>query len=306
MDKETFLRKLDAIPDLPTLPVVALKVNKMLQDENVSIKSLSTTIEKDQAMVSKILRLVNSAFYGFRSQINTISHAITILGFSTVRNAIVSIAVMDVFPGKDPFDGFDMTRFWKHAVAVAVTGRNLAEKSRLVPPDEAFVAGILHDVGKVVLAQYFTEIFAGLWKSIQEEGCSFCEAEKKFSPVGHAHIGGKLAKRWQLPVSLLEAIAYHHVIKKSAVGVNLIHLIHVSDHIVNNAHGGEIDKMSFSKLDPDAAMVLAIQLKHVSEWFPTVSQEIEEAWRFFIENPADTSGDEVLETGSRVQHKAVP
>jgi putative nucleotidyltransferase with HDIG domain len=304
MDKETFLKKLDRIPDLPTLPVVALKVNKMLQDENVSIKSLSTSVEKDQAMVSKILKLVNSAFYGFRSEINTISHAITILGFSTVRNAIVSIAVMDAFAEKDPFDGFDMTRFWKHAVAVAVTGRNLAEKSRLATPDEAFVAGILHDIGKVVLAQYFTEMFAQVWELIREEGCSFCESERRFSPVGHAHIGGKLAKRWQLPVSLLEAIAYHHVIKKSAVGVNLIHLIHVSDHIVNNAHGGEIDQISFSKLDPDAAKALAVQLKHVSDWFPAVSEEIEEACRFFVDDRADTPGREVLETGSRTQQKA--
>ena len=299
MKKETFLKKLDRIPDLPTLPVMALKVNKMLQDEDVSVKSLSATIEKDQVMVSKILKLVNSAFYGFRSQIDTISHAITILGFSTIRNAIVSIGVMDAFAGKEPFDGFDMTRFWKHALAVAVTGRNLAEKSRLALPDETFVAGILHDVGKVVLAQYFKEIFTEIWKSMREEGCSFCESEKRFSPIGHAHIGGKLAKRWQLPVSLVEAIAYHHVIKKSAVSVNLIYLVHISDLIVNNAHDGEMDQASFSTADPDAAKELVVSLKHVSEWFPAVSKEIEEACQFFIENPADTAEHAVLKTGSK-------
>ena len=92
-DKETFPRRLDRIPDLPTLPVVAKKVNKLLQDTDVSINQLSETIEQDQAVVSKILKLVNSAFYGFQSNIDITTHAITILGFHTVRNSIVSISV---------------------------------------------------------------------------------------------------------------------------------------------------------------------------------------------------------------------
>ena len=126
MDKTTFLKKLDRIPDLPTLSIVDLEVNKMLQDVDVSISKLSETIEKDQAMISKILRLVNSAFYGFQSKINSISHAITILGFSTVRNAVVSIAVVDAFSGKEALEDFDISDFWKHSVAVAVTGRHMA------------------------------------------------------------------------------------------------------------------------------------------------------------------------------------
>jgi HD-like signal output (HDOD) protein len=112
METKTFLSKLDRIQEIPTLPVVALKVNKLLQDYDTSIKVLSKTIEKDQAMVTKILRLVNSAFYGFRSRIGNIPHAVTILGFNTVRNAVVSISAVEAFSGKGASRYFDIVDFW--------------------------------------------------------------------------------------------------------------------------------------------------------------------------------------------------
>ncbi|MBN1843866.1 MAG: HDOD domain-containing protein [Deltaproteobacteria bacterium] len=284
MDKEAFLKKLDNIPNLPTLPVIAFKVNKMLQDDDVSIRMLSETIEKDQAMVSKILKLVNSAFYGFRSKINTISHAITILGLSTIRNAIVSIAVVDAFSGKEAFEGFDITDFWKHSVAVAVTGRHMAEKTRLSAPDEAFVAGILHDVGKVVLAQYFQEPFGQLLTCVRDDGLSFYEAEKKLLPADHAQIGGRLVKKWQLPASLVETITYHHAVMKSAINVNPIMVVHASDYVVNNYKTDSQDGLELSGLFPEAAKIMAAELKALPDWFPAVATEIEQACDFFIED----------------------
>jgi len=99
MDAQTFLKRLDSIPDLPTLPNIVMKVNNLLQDPDTSIKELGDTVETDQAMVTKILRLVNSTFYGFRSKIRNISHAIIILGFNNVRNALVSVSIIKTFSG---------------------------------------------------------------------------------------------------------------------------------------------------------------------------------------------------------------
>lgn len=283
MDSRTFLRKLDSISDIPTLPTVVLKVNKMLQDYDTSIKDLSKTIEKDQAIVSKILRLVNSAFYGFRSRINTIHHAVTILGFNTVRNAVVSVSIIDAFSGKASAREFDITAFWKHSVAVAVTSRYLADRTRLVTPDEAFVAGILHDVGKVVLAQYFKELFGQVWVATREQGLSFYEAEKKLLPVNHTQIGGHLAKKWQLPASLFEAISYHHAVRKSATHFNLLMVVHVADIIVNNYKSDSESEPDFSGIYPEAAKTMAVELKSVPDWFPDVVTEIESACAFFLE-----------------------
>ncbi|MDY6988070.1 MAG: HDOD domain-containing protein [Thermodesulfobacteriota bacterium] len=282
MDRAAFFKKIDRIPDLPTLPIVAVKVNEMMQDENVSIKQLSETIAKDQAMVSKLLRLVNSAFYGFRSQINTVPHAITILGFSTVRNAVVSVSVIEALSGQDVFKGFDITDFWRHSVGVAVTGRHLAEKTRLTTPDEAFVAGILHDVGKVLLAQYFKELFGQVWAHVRDEGLSFYEAENSLLPVNHGQVGGHLAKKWQLPASLVEVISYHHAVNSSLVNLNLLMVVHTSNYIVNNYKTDSPEGLDPSGFYPKATEVMAPQLEGLADWYPAVAREIETACDFFV------------------------
>jgi len=140
MDSKTFLKGLDSVADLPTLPNIVLKVNNLLKDHDSSIKELGKTIETDQAMVSKILRLVNSTFYGFRSKIRNIPHAIIILGFNNIRNALVSVSIIKTFSGKKGFEGFDITEFWRHSVAVAVISKYLSEETRLDSPDDCFVA----------------------------------------------------------------------------------------------------------------------------------------------------------------------
>ena len=283
MDAQTFLRKLDRIQEIPTLPAVALKVNRMLQDYDTSIKTLSNTIEKDQAMVSKILRLVNSAFYGFRSRISNIAHAVTILGFNTVRNAVVSASIIDTFSGKDVSEGFHITDFWKHSVAVAVTSRHLAEKTRLATPDDSFVAGLLHDVGKVVLAQFFKDLFGQVCVATREQGLSFYEAEKKLLPVNHAQIGGHLAKKWGLPASLIDAIKYHHAVRKNANNPNLLMVAHVADIIVNNYKVDSESEPDFSATHPEAIEVMGATIETVPDWFPNVASEIESACEFFLE-----------------------
>lgn len=286
MAEQTFLNKLDRIQDIPTLPTVAVTVNRMLQDSGTSIKQLSKTIEKDQAIVSKLLRLVNSAFYGFQARIKNISHAVTVLGFNTVRNAVVSVSIIEAFSGKSATEEFDIRNFWKHSIAVAVTGRNLAEDTRLASPDEAFVAGILHDVGKVVLAQYFKDLFSQVWTSIQNNGLSFYEAEKKLLPANHTQIGGHLAKKWHLPVSLIEAVTYHHAVRKSAMNPELLMLVHVADFIVNHYEVGSHAEPDLSGIHPEAAKRMAVQLEAVSDWFPEVATEIDAACQFFLEKMA--------------------
>jgi putative nucleotidyltransferase with HDIG domain len=286
VDKQTFLNKLDHMRDIPTLPIVAVTVNKMLQDCDTSIRELSKTIEKDQAIVSKLLRLVNSAFYGFQAKINTTSHAVAVLGFNTVRNAVVSVSIIEAFSRKGSTENFDITHFWKHSIAVAVTGRNLAEDTRLASPDEAFVAGILHDMGKVVLVQYFKDLFSQVWTSIQNNGLTFYEAEKKLLPANHAQIGGHLAKKWHLPASLIEAVTYHHVVTKSAINLELLMLVHVADFIVNHCKTDSDSKPDFSGIYPDAAKRMAFQLETVSDWFPGVATEIDAACQFFLDKIA--------------------
>ena len=282
MDAQSFFKKLDGIPDIPTLPNIVIQVNKMLQDYDTSIKKLGTIIEKDQAMVTKILRLVNSTFYGFRSKITNIPHAIIILGFNTIRNAVVSVSIIKTFSGKDICEGFEIEDFWKHSIAVAVTSRYLAEQSRLDSPDDCFVSGLLHDIGKVVLSQYFTDLFALVWKSVTEDNISFYEAERKLLPVTHTQIGGHLTRKWQFPVSLTDSITYHHQIRNTVSNINQLVIIHTADIIVNNVKVGSEITPDFSYLDPEARRIMSHHVETVSEWFPKVAGEIEAACEFFL------------------------
>lgn len=282
MERKAVLEKLDRITDLPTLPAVAMEVNKMLQDHDTSIQQLSQTIEKDQSIASRILKLVNSAFFGVRSKVDDISYAVSLLGFNTVRNAVFSVSVIQAFSGRNTLDGFNITDFWTHSVAVAVISRHLADKTGLQPPDDCFMGGLLHDIGKVVLCQYFSDLFEKVWTAAQNDNLSFYEAEKREAPIDHARIGEYLAKKWQLPVRLVDAIGCHHAVRKSVSNFELLLIVHMADFLVNRIM---VDPQGRRKhaVCPDAVKAMKPQLETVSEWFPAVSEEIKSACAFFLQ-----------------------
>jgi len=288
MDSNAFFRRLDTIPDIPTLPEIALKVNKLLQDEDISIRKLSRIIEKDQAIVTKILRLVNSSFYQFKSRIESIPRAMVVLGLNTIRNAVLSVSVIDIFPREKSANGLDIREFWKHSIAVAVVSKYLGSKTLLESPDECFIAGLLHDIGKVVLARYFVDVFDQVWTLVQAEGITFFEAEKNVAPVNHAQIGGYLAQRWQLPTGLTDAIKYHHGVSRFASNLNLSMIAHVANIVVNTCRPESDFKLTYSGMYPDAVDAMAPQLETVSAWFPQLIPEIDSSYRFLVEDTGGT------------------
>ncbi|MDY6844777.1 MAG: HDOD domain-containing protein [Thermodesulfobacteriota bacterium] len=298
MDVKTFYKRLDHIQDIPTLSIIAIKVNKMLEDYDTSTTKLCSIIEKDQAIASKILTLVNSSFYGFRSKISSISHAVIVMGFNTVRNAILSVAVIQALSGEEAFEGFDMRDFWRHSISVAVTSRHLAEMTRLEPADNCFVAGLIHDIGKVILSQYFKELFGQVWTSVCEEGLSFYESEKRLLPVDHAQIGAYLAKKWQFPKILVDAIDYHHTPKHDVSNPHLLFITHAADTIVNAYKTDLCNIPVFSyadealltktdegiiKTDEGITKIMKPQLESMAEWFPTLAADIQSACEFFLQ-----------------------
>ena len=282
MNSITVMKKLKSIEDLPTLPAIAIEVNKMLQDYDTSIKNLTKTIEKDQAMVPRILKLVNSAFFGFKSKISSVEHAIILLGFNTVRNAVVSIAIIDALSLKGELEDFDITTFWTHSIAVAVTSKYLAEKTRLQSPENSFTGGLLHDTGKVVLACHFQDFFKKVLLSMKDNNLSFYEAEVKEIPITHTQIGKYLANKWRLPDSLVDVIQYHHTVNHGANDFDLLMIVHVADNIVNSLLADSKNSIDYSSIYPDAKKVMESQLETSSEWFPELMPEIESARQFFL------------------------
>ncbi|MDY6852527.1 MAG: HDOD domain-containing protein [Thermodesulfobacteriota bacterium] len=283
MEARTVLQRLEKIDDLPTLPTIAMEVNQMLNDYDISIHVLSKTIERDQSITFKILKLVNSAFFGLPSKVSTISHAVILLGFNSVRNAVVSVSVIDTFSQKKALRGFDVTDFWSHSVAVAVTSRYLAESSKTSHPDDCFIGGLLHDMGKLIMAQYFQDLFVKVWNSMQENKISFFDAEKKELPINHAQLGSELARKWNLPQGLIDAIRYHHTISENAADLDLLLAVHAADIVVNHwkLHGDK--PLGLTSFHPQARGMMDSLLDSFPEWYPKLNIEIESACKFFIE-----------------------
>lgn len=277
------LSELDRVVELATLPAVAMEVNKMLADDTISVQQMTQVIEKDQAIVAKILKLVNSSFYGFRSQINNLPHAVVILGFKALHSAVLSVAVNQTF-GKDlKCESFDIADFWFHSVAVALVSQTFAEQTNLCEPEEAFTAGLLHDIGKAILVQYFPDDFLEVWKEKQKHNLTCLEAEKRILGTHHSQIATRVARKWLLPPSLLDVLRCHHDVHKKQDNRDLTLLVHGADVVVNTWKKNLVEKPVLSSMDPDAKALLAGSLKSMRDWFPPVVEEIQKAHAFFIE-----------------------
>jgi len=283
MKPEEILKKLDSIKDIPTLPTIVFELNELLQDPNTPITDISDIIEKDQAMSLRVLKLVNSAFYGIHKEVNDIGNAIVLLGFNTVRNAIVSLGVINSFSGIKSLEGFDISDFWKHSLAVAVVSKSLAENTKIASPDSCFVGGLLHDIGKVILAQYFQDLFEKVWNAAKRENISFYEAEKKEISIDHGRIGAHLATNWELAESFIDVIRWHHDVRNDSESKKMILIIYLSDIIVNSYNADPDGNIDLSVMHPAASKFLKKQLGDVDSWFAEIENDIQSSYEFFLE-----------------------
>jgi putative nucleotidyltransferase with HDIG domain len=197
---------LPLIKELPTLPDVIFKVNEVVNDPSTSASDLETVISRDQAIAAKILRLVNSAFYGLPGRVDTLSRAIPLLGFSTVRNLVMSLSIFNISTISD----FDMKAFWRHSFATSTAAKAIAQSDGLPDADSQSLAGLLHDMGKIVLFQNFIKEYQAVFKFMEQRKLTFIQAERHLYSTDHAEVGGALAERWAFPPNITAAIAHHH------------------------------------------------------------------------------------------------
>lgn len=197
---------IEDIESLPTLPIIVSQVLHELNNPNSAIKDIASIIMRDQAISTKILKLVNSAFYSFPKRVGTVSHAISILGFEAVRGLILGISIIDTFKVKE----FDLAMFWKHSIQTAVMAGYVAKRVHYLRDDEAFTAGLIHDIGRLVLMLKKPEIYKQVIQAAHIANKTNIEIERQYLQTDHAVIGAELAKLWNFPTSYVEAIGRHH------------------------------------------------------------------------------------------------
>lgn len=210
MDKDSTQKIVDKLKDIPTLPTVIHKIIEIVDSPTTSASDLNKAISLDQSLSAKVLKLVNSAFYGFPKKIETLTQAIVILGFNTVRSLALSISMVDFLHNRTGRAQLNYTEFWKHSIGVSIMARTIARKAFPQIAEEAFVAGLLHDIGILILDQFMPGEFAKALEAAHNEKLPLFHVEKNILGTTHGDVGRMLASKWNLPDSLLYSMAYHH------------------------------------------------------------------------------------------------
>ncbi len=201
--------KLQSLKQLPMLPTIAAEALQLIDNSKTSAGRLGKIIERDQALAARVLRVANSPFYGFPREISTIDLAIVILGFNAIREIILSLVVQGVLLNVRSSD-LKVSDFWKYSVFSGCTARFLARKLGYRLAGEAFVAGLMHDIGVLIIAQYFQRELQDIRRYQKQHGGSMHQAERACLGATHAEVGAWLAEQWNLPEQLIHAIRWHH------------------------------------------------------------------------------------------------
>ena len=218
------------LEDLPSLPAVVMELLSSIDQEDVDISVLAKKVSHDQALTAKTLRLANCSLYGLQVKVTTIQQAITFLGFQTTRNLITAAAVTGCFPeGRCP--GFNDKAFWRHSIATAACCKVLARRVRF-NQDYAFTAGLLHDIGRLVLISSFPAAYQQVLDYRSTNDTYVLEAERAVMGVDHVEAGVALAEHWNFSDTMKMAIAYHHDPDAPGAGV-LAAIVHVANAIVH-------------------------------------------------------------------------
>lgn len=225
LDRYHLRRVTEELVALPTLPLVASRLLEAIANPATSSEEVARIVSLDPALTARTLKLANSDFYGFPRKVGSVELAVVVLGANTVRDLVLSAAVFQTLGGAD------LTGLWNHCMATGVAARTLAGRTGYRLAGEAYAAGVLHDIGKVVLRQSFPDRFEGIVALAREQGLSIAEAERGVLGSDHAEVGGWLAERWGLPADLVEAIALHHRPERAVVNPKLVNLVHLANSL---------------------------------------------------------------------------
>ncbi len=264
------------VKDIPTLPVIYQELFQKMQDPNASVPQIAAIIAQDQALTAKILHLVNSAFYGFNKEIRTISRAVVILGFQSVRSAALAVSVFDYFSGEDSSQ-LDMTQFWQHSIACASICKILAAETRINQQEEAFVVGLLHDTGKLIEKRYFSNDFEELVQAAQEQQMTWFDTEKALFQINHATIGKAIFRAWGFPPSVVDAVQFHHAPDSATKYPQLSALAHLADYMAYPLGYPAPGSQAPTECSPAALKILGLTLEDCHLLIPKIEEDLDGA-----------------------------
>ncbi|RJP69321.1 MAG: HDOD domain-containing protein [Candidatus Abyssobacteria bacterium SURF_17] len=268
----TLKQRAEKIKELSTLPTVMLRILEVMNNPVADARDVEREIMEDPVITAKVLKMANSAFYGANRDISSVSQAVVLMGFAEVQNIALSVSIFSRFA--EPTKVFDRRQFWEHCFATAVTAEALQRRVN-AQTNDGFVAGLLHDIGRVVLDQYFPNEFRDIIAMAETQKIPLLDAERKVLGVTHGDIGYWVAEKWRLPPLLTDAILFHHSPFSCRESYVLTSIVHVADVISKAFSGYMKDEIVPSPKDESAFRLLNLDSEKVMSLADLISKKME-------------------------------
>lgn len=239
------------VSNLPTLPSVVHFVSQMVEDGEASASEIGEVISRDQVLSARLLRMVNSPFYGFPGRISSVTHAVVLLGFNVVKGLILSTSVFERLGNQDK-------GLWHHCLGTAIISREIAKELKFCDPEEFMVAGLLHDIGKVILAHLAPENAAAVTQVAEVKRIHVLQAERELLGLDHCEVAAWAAEAWRLPESLTDALAWHHAPHLAKKGREAATVVHLADILARSMDYGYPGDPAMPRIEREAFNYLGI------------------------------------------------
>lgn len=282
MQLATIRRKIDEIDKIPSVPALVVPLLKKLGEspESIDVNEIVNLISYDKSLTAQCLHMANSPLLGVRRRIETVQAAVMTLGMCKVREVATTCCLLRALPARP--GGIDPSSLWKHSLACALVSREFARRVGFADPEQAYLAGLLHDLGLIVELTYFPTEFDSVSRAAFERRCPLHEVEPSVFGMNHCAIGEMLADRWQLPAELKEVIRGHHVVDHASSACALVSIVSLSDILCRmRGLGYGFDELRQVNLADDPAW------RYISEELPTLQSFDLERFTFELDSYID-------------------
>ena len=258
--------KVRGLINLPTLPGIVRRIGFMASDASASASQIADVIATDQVLSAKLLRLVNSPIYGFPGRISSVTHAVVLLGFNVVKGLVLSSTMFSA-------SGKNGQGLWEHSLGCALISRRIAKELKMQDPEEVMMAGLLHDLGKVVLSYLGNDEYAGVVEAARGSGCHVGHAEREHYGVDHARVGTWLAHEWHFPNRIAEPMSYHHRPDLAKDCRPIVSIVHLADILTRGMGYGDPGDESMPPFNADAFASLGLSMEVLDKILADVEHE---------------------------------